>query len=77
MKRLARTLRRFADSVNEKLPDIISAHGKLIFAAATALVPQYVKGDAADLLLIVLGLILTGAWPNDQAAIERIYKQRR
>jgi len=53
--------------------DWIRAHRKLILAAITALLPQFVDGDTADAIIIVLGLFLTGGIPNDEAAIARIY----
>lgn len=53
--------------------DWIRAHRKLILAALTALLPQFVDGDTADAVVIAVGLLLTGGVPNDDAAIARIY----
>lgn len=53
--------------------DWIRAHRKLILAAITALLPQFVDGDTADAIVIAVGLLLTGGVPNDEVAIRRLY----
>lgn len=61
----------------ETILDFLAAHRKLIVAALTAVLPQLVHGNTADVLILVLGLLATGAVPNDEAARDRIYKKRR
>jgi hypothetical protein len=53
--------------------DWIRAHRKLILAAITALLPQFLDGDTVDAIVIVVGLFLTGGIPNDETAIARLY----
>lgn len=56
--------------------DLFHAHRKLILAALTAILPQIVDGNTADAIIVAIGLILTGAVPNDALATERIYGRR-
>lgn len=56
--------------------DFARAHAKLILAALTAILPQVVDGNTADAIIVALGLILTGAVPNDKKALARFYPSR-
>jgi hypothetical protein len=55
--------------------DLIRSHAKLVLAALTAILPQVVDGNTADALLVIVGLLLTYAVPNDEAARARIYRR--
>jgi hypothetical protein len=55
--------------------DVIRAHRKLILAALTAILPQVVDGNTADAIIVAVGLILTGAIPNDEDAKRRVYRR--
>jgi hypothetical protein len=57
--------------------DLIRAHRKLILAALTAILPQVVDSQTADVILVAVGLVLTGAVPNDEDAKRRVYRRRR
>lgn len=57
--------------------DLLRAHRKLILAALTVLLVQFVDSDTADWIIAVVGVVLTGGVPNDQAAVERVYRKRR
>lgn len=60
-----------------KILDLIAAHRKLILAALTAILPQYIDGNTADAIIVGVGLILTGIVPNDPDAKRRVYPNSR
>lgn len=60
-----------------KLPDLLGAHVRVINAALTAILPQLQgTSDQEDFVTIVIGLLITYLFPNDEAAKDRIYRRR-
>jgi hypothetical protein len=55
--------------------DLIRAHRKVILAALTVLLVQFVDSETADWITSAVGILLTGAVPNDRDAIERVYRR--
>lgn len=56
--------------------DFIRAHRKGILAALTAVLVLVVDAETADKVVGAVGLVLTIVVPNDQDAIERVYRKR-
>ena len=56
--------------------DYIKAHAKVILAALTAILPQFIDGDTADAIIIVIGVMLTGGVPNSKESLALIYPAR-
>lgn len=67
----------FAGQYRSHLPAFLGAHIRLINAALTAILPQ-IEGteNEKDLAIIIVGLILTYLFPNDEAAKAKIYGRR-
>ena len=59
------------------LRDYITAHAKIILAIITVLASQFAADGGAQWVIDIAGLILIGAVPNNQAAIEMIYPSTR
>lgn len=56
--------------------DYVKAHAKLILAALTAILPQIVDGQTADTIIVVVGILLTGAVPNSKESLRLVYPKR-
>ena len=56
--------------------DYISAHRKGLLAALTAVLVLIVDAETADKVVGAVGVLLTVLVPNDQAAVERVYRRR-
>lgn len=53
--------------------DWLSAHRKAILAAVAAVLILVVDQETADIIVAVVGSLLTLLVPNDQQAVNRIY----
>jgi hypothetical protein len=56
--------------------DYINAHRKAIIAAIGALLVIFVDDATAQTIAAALDAVLVLAVPNDQAAVERVYRKR-
>lgn len=57
--------------------DLIQAHRKALLAALALVLVQVVDSNTADWIVAVVGVLITGATPNDHAASDRIYRGHR
>lgn len=57
--------------------DVIKAHRKGILAILTAVLVLVVDQETADKLVGAVGVLLTILVPNDEAAVERVYRKKR
>jgi hypothetical protein len=61
----------------QQVLDVLRAHRKVILAALSVVLIQVVDQDTADWIIAVVGTLLVGGVPNDEAAKDRIYHRRR
>lgn len=59
----------------DKILDYFHAHRKGFIALIPVLLPQFVSGNTADAIIIVLGLLGVVAVPNDEHAKRRVYRK--
>lgn len=60
-----------------KLRDYVAAHRKALIALAGLLAIQFLDSDTADWVALVVTVLLDLTVPNDQAAVDRIYPNRK
>lgn len=56
--------------------DVLAAHRKAVLALLSVVLIQVVDGDTVDWIVGIVGTLLVGATPNDEAAKRRIYRKR-
>lgn len=57
--------------------DLIRGHRKGILAVLTAVLVVVVDQETADTIVGAVGVLLTVLVPNDQDAVDRVYRKRR
>lgn len=60
-----------------KIRDYITAHAKALIALISLLIVQLAPSGELDWVVTAVGLVLLLIVPNDEAAAERIYPNRR
>ena len=55
--------------------DWLNAHRKVIIAAIGALLVIFIDEQTAQAIIAAIDAVLVGLIPNDQAAIDRVYRR--